>query len=180
MRVVLRNAIQSALASHDETATHQFPRERADKRPSEGFFAVRPRGESSAGAVRAEMNLEAVHRLKANPSLLEALQKAWAYKWLTVIMRLGNDCKSSAKLDPAEYPDRQAYRRAAAEAHQKLIHEEIGDTLAALRKMRLKLDGGRMSQTVVVKGPAKRILKAMELPGVREVDIDGPIGLPDE
>ncbi len=126
------------------------------------------------------MPLKVVHRSKANPALRRALGEARASQRLIVTMRLGTEKHLHAvEPNPVDYADQQSFNRATIEAQRKQVQAEIGDTVQALRKMALKLDGGGVTRTVVVKGSARRILEAMQLPGVRHAELDARFGLPD-
>jgi hypothetical protein len=81
------------------------------------------------------------------------------------------------KLSPAQFRSRSAYRGAMIDRRQRRLNDEVGDTLRALRTLSLFPQGGAISRTVVVEGPARQILVSLELPGIRHASLDQPIEL---
>jgi len=80
-------------------------------------------------------------------------------------------------LDPSDYPSRIDYRKALIEQRQQVVQRDVGDVKRKLEELALKVKGGLTSPTVVVEGPARRILEALRLAGVEHASLDRVIAL---
>ena len=78
-------------------------------------------------------------------------------------------------IDPANFPNRQEYRKALLEDLQKKTAFENEETLRQLHGLDLNPHGGTINHAVVVEGPASRLLGALDLPGVGHATLDQPI-----
>lgn len=102
---------------------------------------------------------------------------------LVVLMLLGAEPEDAQQelvneeIDPAQFPTRTAYREEAIARRKEQLDRYIGSTLKKLKALSLKPRGGTQSPTVVVEGPARQIVAALELPGVLHARLDQPIKL---
>lgn len=126
------------------------------------------------------MELDRITINKADPSLRDKLQRAPGDETIRVVMVLGND-ESGLRLEdqphPSQYPTRTAWREALIQRRRLQVAGKIGDTLEDLRRLSLNPQGGSLGTVVVVEGPASKIAKSLELPGVRHATLDMAIGL---
>jgi len=128
------------------------------------------------------MKLEQRHIAKADSRLQDALTRAQGGELLRTIMILGPtgpSDESSVESPPraADFPSREAWREALVARRQDTLAREIGGTIKALRDLSLKPSGGTTGRTVIVEGPADKIWKSLDLPGVQRAVLDSPIGL---
>jgi hypothetical protein len=127
---------------------------------------------------------EQVH--KVDPLLGEALAQAEADEVLTAVMVLGPEGGREATGDeprPAQKPRPELfetfeeYRRALLDRQMGEVSGDIGPTLQQLQDLSLAPRGGKTSRSVVVQGPARQILRSLELPGVRHASLDRTISV---
>jgi hypothetical protein len=128
---------------------------------------------------------------KADPKLRQALEEAMGESpkrtpadVLRTIMVLrseasrgGGEAPAPRPLDPADYPSRIEYRKALIEQRQQVVRRDVGDVKRKLEGLALKVKGGLTSPTVVVEGPARRILDSLQLEGVEHASLDREIAL---
>ena len=131
------------------------------------------------------MRLKPQHIRKADPPLQEALERATGSEVLRAVMLLspvdgsGNPDEVGEPLHPVMFPSYKEYRRALIDRLQHQTAQDIGETLQELERLSLTPIGGEISWTVIVQGPARRILQSLELPGVRYANLDRSIQLPE-
>jgi hypothetical protein len=56
-----------------------------------------------------------------------------------------------SRLHPSQFPNRKAYRQALIDLQKQQVADAIGDTLKVLKKFPIRITGGDMSQTIIVK-----------------------------
>ncbi len=130
------------------------------------------------------MKLEPKQIEKIDPLLEQELREARGDEVLLVIMSLagknsGEDEDLHSRLHPSQFPNRKAYRQALIDLQKQRVADAIGDTLKALEKFPLRITGGDMSQTIIVKGRASDILAALALEGVSYAYLDRAIAIND-
>ncbi|MCP2730589.1 NACHT domain-containing protein [Limnofasciculus baicalensis] len=130
------------------------------------------------------MKLEPKQIEKIDPLLEQELREARGDEVLLVIMSLagknsGEDDYLDSGLHPSQFPNRKAYRQALIDLQKQRVADAIGDTLKALEKFPLRITGGDMSQTIIVKGRASDILAALALEGVSYASLDRAIAIND-
>jgi hypothetical protein len=124
------------------------------------------------------MKIEGKQIEKADPDLREEIERATGDEILRTIMLLGpasSDKKGETvehEPHPNDFPSYEEYRRALIERQQRRVAHDVGDTLRQLQQLSLSITGGEISRTVIVEGPARRILEALKLPGVRHAILD--------
>ena len=126
------------------------------------------------------MKLNERHIAKTDPLLGDRLEHAREDENIRAVMILGPEETSSSvhkELHPSQFPSRQAWREALVEQRKSQLEDEIGGTLKELRELALKPQGGKISQAVVVEGPAANIAASLDLPGVRHASLDREITL---
>ena len=123
------------------------------------------------------MNIDRRLLRKADPLLRDELERARGEEVLRAVLLLRPDgaIEGPAAPDPRDFDSREAYRRALIEARRRAIAGEVGETRRALEGLGLSPRGAELGRTVVVEGPAARILEAMGLPGVDHASLDRPI-----
>ncbi|MGK7928135.1 MAG: hypothetical protein AB4290_23315 [Spirulina sp.] len=127
------------------------------------------------------MQLSPEHIAKIDPFMEEALMQATGEDTMLAILNLEmNQPLVKEPFQPKEFPSYQDYRRALINYRKKEFSQALEETLKAIQNLSLQImTGGTTSQTVVVRGTVKQVLKALELPGVRQGTIDRAIALPD-
>jgi hypothetical protein len=129
------------------------------------------------------MQLTPLHRQKADATLQHALDRAHDDQVLTAILLLehpdhgGSPPLPSDIVDPSQFPDRVAYRKALIELRQKQMASDNAETLGQLETFQLSPRGGLISHAVVVEGTAANLLHALDLPGVSRAILDQPVSL---
>lgn len=112
---------------------------------------------------------------KIDRHLHRALCDAEASEPLRAIVQLKPEAgapPAPEPLDPADFPDRVAYRRAAIEQQARVVEGGVGGVKKKLEAMGLTVKGGQTSPTVVVEGTAEKLLDSLELEGVSSASLD--------
>ncbi|MFN6558680.1 MAG: NACHT domain-containing protein [Nostoc sp. ChiSLP01] len=119
---------------------------------------------------------------KIDPLLEQVLIQAKGDEVIRAIMSLGDENRISSTLinplEPQQFISSEAYRRALIEQRESQIAEILGDTIQALKELRLTILGDRLNRIVVVEGTANAILDSLNLTGVNNVTLDRLIALP--
>ena len=129
------------------------------------------------------MNLTQHQHDKVDTLLLDALTKAEPDTIIRVIMKLQPSTHPESKsaqehpIDPVLFESRQEYRAALIERQKRQTDSEIGETIRALESLSLTVQGGQISRTVVVEGPAQQIAASLNIPGVRWASFNRPLHL---
>jgi hypothetical protein len=123
---------------------------------------------------------------KADPHLRRALDEAPPERRLRAVMVLGEDEAAggpgmrrgagggagAAPPEPADYPDRTAWREAMIEHRRGGLGGELAAVKRALAELGLEVKGGATSAAVVVEGAAEQLRAALAHPGVRLASLD--------
>ena len=131
------------------------------------------------------MKLSERHIAKTDDLLRDALEAATGEETICAVMVLAPDAEERAAEgvetpsvpQPSEFPSRAAYRQALIERRQAATRHGIGKTKQDLANLSLNPRGGEIGATVVVEGPASRVLASLDLPGVRHASLDRRIDL---
>jgi len=125
------------------------------------------------------MDLTPAHLRKVDTRLRDALEGASGDERLraVVLLRGGGDGRDGTgpEPDPSDFATREAYRRALIDWRSSHTARQIGGTVEALRRLELAPRGGAIGRTVVVEGPARRLLAALDLSGVEHATLDRPL-----
>jgi hypothetical protein len=120
---------------------------------------------------------------KADPHLRRALDEAPPQRRLRAVMVLGGEApagglglrggaRAAAPPDPADYPDRTAWRAAMIEHRRGALGGELAAVKRALAELGLEVKGGATSAAVVVEGAAEKLRAALAHPAVRHASLD--------
>ncbi len=127
------------------------------------------------------MKLGKAHIAKIEDLLCNALKEAEGNEVIRAVMVLGplgrEPRHEEAPPEVLKFSSRTAYRQALIEDRQVKIGQAIGETWRQLADLKLNPRGGKVGRTVVVEGPAQKILASLELPGVQHASLDRCIGL---
>ncbi len=127
------------------------------------------------------MKLANIHAAKIDELLRNTLLEAEGNEVVRAVMVLGRPSderrRGPAPPEPTQFSSRTDYRRALIECRQVEVGMIIGKTRQKLSELNLNPRGGKVGHTVVVEGPAERILASLELPGVRHASLDQRVGL---
>jgi hypothetical protein len=85
--------------------------------------------------------------------------------------------RTPTPLDPADFPNRTAYREAVIAQEQELTRELLGPVLNTIAQLGLHPRGGDL-HAVAVTGPAGKLLAALDLPEVARALSDEPVEQP--
>jgi len=117
---------------------------------------------------------------KVDEHLHKALQEAGESEWVRAIVQLKSEGEAPPEPpppDPADYPDRVAYRKALIAQRAESLERSIGGVKRKLEGLGLKVQGGQTSETVVVQGEAGKVLDSLDLEGVGSASLDRKIEL---
>jgi hypothetical protein len=81
------------------------------------------------------------------------------------------------RLHSREYSSKRAHREALIEQQRDRLTRQLGPTIHQLEELCLRPRGAATSKTVVVEGPARQILRSLELSGVRHASLDRKVDL---
>jgi hypothetical protein len=129
------------------------------------------------------VNLDNRILAKISPSLKRALVHANAEDECRVLFLLSplhegkTEEKAMQPLKSGEFPDYVSYKRALIERRRYEAEVRQGDTIRALKQLKLNPKGGELGSVVVVEGSVEQLLKGLELPSVTKADIDQHISL---
>jgi hypothetical protein len=126
------------------------------------------------------MKLNERHIAKTDPLLEDTLKHARGDENIRAVMIVGPEEPTSSvhkQPHPSQFPSRQAWRDALVKRRKGQIEGKVGDTLKQLRELSLNPQGGKISQAVVVEGPAANIAASLDLPGVRHASLDRELAL---
>lgn len=117
---------------------------------------------------------------KIDDHLHETLRQAGESELVRAIVTLrpeGDAPPEPAPLDPADFPDRVAYRKAQIDQRAESLDRSVGGVKKKLEALGLKVQGGQTSPTVVVEGEAGKMLDSLDLEGVGSASLDRKIEL---
>jgi|YNPBryunderm2012_1023409.scaffolds.fasta_scaffold04167_2 hypothetical protein len=128
------------------------------------------------------MKLTGIDTSKVDVQLRKALRSAHPDDVLRVVMTLQPESSSETgmpefELDPAQFRSREEYRRELIAARQRKMDAALHDTREELARLLPEVHGGQLSHTVVVEGPARQVVSALQLSGVSQAWLDQPLQL---
>lgn len=125
------------------------------------------------------MKLDFDNMAKADSLLRNALLEANESEELCVIFTLESAEvePSDPKPIPSQFPTKVEYRQALIDRNKAFIHRTLGDTLASLTRLGLRINGPNLMKTVVACGSAEQIHKALGLAKVERAYLDRPMNL---
>ena len=118
--------------------------------------------------------MTALIRAKADPLLAARLLSAAPDDIVRVVLWLTEPTVSSAP--PLRAATAGGYRATLIDRRRQELAFHT-DTLKALERLHLNPQGGRVTTTVVVEGPAAAVEEALELPAVRNAALDREMDL---
>ena len=125
------------------------------------------------------MHSDSMINAKADFALLCALSESHKDEHVQVVMLLEHDIESChaamAQVDPSTFASRRDYRIALIELRKQKLSESMSATIQALRDLKVRVEGGCVTPTVVVCGPAVKIVQSLHLPGVLHASLDAVI-----
>ncbi|MCS6883330.1 MAG: hypothetical protein RMK84_19740 [Oscillochloridaceae bacterium] len=128
------------------------------------------------------MKLTGIDMSKIDVQLKKALRNAKPDDVFRVVMTLqpATALESGVpefELDPTQFETREEYRRELIAARQRKMDAALHDTREELERLLPEVHGGKLSHTVVVEGPARQLISALQLSGVSHASLDQPLHL---
>ncbi len=128
------------------------------------------------------MKLTRIDMSKVDMRLKKALRNARPDDVFRVVMTLQpalavEPGMPEFELDPAQFETREEYRRELIAERQQQMYAALHDTREELERLLPEVHGGKLSHTVVVEGPARQLISALQLSGVSHAWLDQPLDL---
>jgi hypothetical protein len=128
--------------------------------------------------MRGEVELSDQQSRKVNAALRAVLEQSGGADPVAAVLILRAPAVTLPDaLDPADFPDRTAYREAVIARERQLSRELLGPVIDSLAKFGLHPRGGDL-HAVAVNGPVRQLLAALDLPEVSHALADEVLELP--